>query len=358
MTEMTSRERILATLRCQEADRVPFLEVLVDELVALALLGKPQPQSPIVVDEASGAAVSIGMLLGGPRYSGLDLARTLGLDVLGMNLWAPNEIVYHEINGRRMAVDGRIKTRADLNRLSLPDPDDPALYEPLRQFIAQYRDTDLALFCLFEMGFTSAMLSMGLQNFAMAVYDDRSLVEDLFELYTDWYARVTRNVCALDFDFLWYGDDIAFKTSPFVSPRMFKELFMPHYRRVATQITKPWILHSDGNLTPLLDTLLELGMNGLHPIEPGAMDLAETKRRYGKRVCLCGRISVDTLSRGTPQEVDELVKEAIRIAAPGGGYIAGSSNSIAYYCRPENVRAMQQAILQYGRYPVLAGAEP
>ena len=127
---------------------------------------------------------------------------------------------------------------------------------------------------------------------------------------------------------------------------------MSHYRRVAEQITKPWIFHSDGNLVSILDDLLELGMSGLHPIEPDAMDLGELKRRYGDRVCLCGHISVDVLSRGTLQEVDALVKEAIRIAAPGGGYIAGSSNSIAYYCQPENVRAIQQAIQKYGRYPI------
>jgi uroporphyrinogen-III decarboxylase len=82
------------------------------------------------------------------------------------------------------------------------------------------------------------------------------------------------------------------------------------------------------------------------------MDLAELKRRYGRRVCLCGHIDVDTLSRGTPGQVEQLVKEAIRTAGPGGGYIAGSSNSVAYYCRPENVRAMQQAVMRYGRYPI------
>ena len=127
---------------------------------------------------------------------------------------------------------------------------------------------------------------------------------------------------------------------------------MPHYRRVADQITKPWIFHSDGNLMPILDDLLTLGMEGLHPIEPGAMDLGVLKQRYGGDLCLVGHIDVDTLSRGTPEAVDALVQSAIRVAGPGGGYIAGSSNSVPYYARPENVRAMAQAIRSYGRYPL------
>jgi uroporphyrinogen decarboxylase len=194
------------------------------------------------------------------------------------------------------------------------------------------------------------ILGMGFETFATTIYDDPSLVEDLFEMYTTWYARVALHLSELDFDFLWFGDDIAFKTAPYVSPRIFRQLFMPHYRKVVENIRKPWIFHSDGNLMPILYDLLSLGMNGLHPIEPGAMDLATLKRRYGKYLCLCGHINVDTLSRGTPQEVDTLVCQAVQLAAPGGGYIAGSSNSIPYYANPDNVRSMCAAIQKYGNY--------
>jgi uroporphyrinogen decarboxylase len=79
------------------------------------------------------------------------------------------------------------------------------------------------------------------------------------------------------------------------------------------------------------------------------------KKHYGGHLCLVGHISVDTLSRGTPEEVDALAKQAIESAGPGGGYIAGSSNSIAYYCKAGNVRAMQRAIFRYGQYPIHAG---
>ncbi len=353
MAEMTSCERVLAALRCAEPDRVPFLETAIDEGVALALLDRTgaegEPQAELGVGDEP---VVQGELLGSGRYGALELAESLGLDGLGAYFFVAHEGVQEQAEGHTMIHGGRIKTRADLNALTLPDPDDPALYEPYRRFLARYRDSGLARYCFLNLGSDPVILGMGFETFCMALYDDRALVEDLFALYTEWYARAARHLCELDFDFLWFGDDIAFKTAPYVSPRIFRDLFMPHYRLVVEQITKPWVFHSDGNLMPILDDLLALGMAGLHPIEPGAMDLGELKQRYGAGLCLVGHIDVDTLSRGTPQAVDELVAEAIRVAGPGGGYIAGSSNSLPYYARAENVRAMARAIQKYGAYPL------
>ena len=350
---MNSRERILTALSCQEPDHVPFLESVIDERVALRLLGRPLPENAPINELGVGDdLIFIGTLLGSQNYNLLELVESLDLDGFGMYCFTKHGGIQEEVDGRTMVHGGTIKSRADLNAIQLPDPDDPALYEPYRVFIDQYRDSGRALFCFLNLGSDPVILGMGFESFALAVYDDRTLVEDLFEIYTSWYARAAKHLSELDFDFLWFGDDIAFKTAPYVSPKIFKELFLPHYRKVVDHIGKPWLFHSDGNLVPILDDLLSLGMNGLHPIEPGAMHLDWLKQRYGGHLCLAGHINVDTLSRGSPEEVDELVREAIRIAAPGGGYICGSSNSIPFYCQPANVRAMQHAIHQYGSYPL------
>ena len=347
---MTSRERLLAALHCQPSDQVPFLETVIDEAIALSILGKPLPDNLRGGELGTGEEpVIIGHLMGSSYYSELDLIRILGLDGMGMYLFLKHGGVQQEVDGHFMVSGGTIKTRSELNRIQLPDPDDPAIYEPYRQFLAENKQTGLGLYCFLNMGSDPVILGMGFESFALAIYEDRSLVEDLLEMYTSWYARAVVHLCELDFDFLWFGDDLAFKTAPYVSPRIFRQLIMPHFRKVADKITKPWLFHSDGNLYPILDDLLSLGMNGLHPIEPGAMDLADLKKRYGNHLCLAGHINVDTLSRGTPGEVEALVQQAISIAAPGGGYIAGSSNSIPYYAQPGNVLAMAEAIRKYGK---------
>jgi len=358
---MNSRERVLTALRRQEPDRVPFLDFAIDEPVALALLGKPIP--PDLIGGELGTEtnpVIMGRLLDSPRYEEMELVRNLDLDGIGAYCFARHGGVQVLVGDHYMVAGGSIKTWEDFETriqspdgdLHLPDPDDPTLYEPFRRFTDEMRDTGLARYCLLNLCSDPVILGMGLESFALMLYDDPDLITAMFEYYSQWYARVVKRLCELDFDFLWFADDIAHKTAPFVSPSTFRQLFMPHYRRVAEQITKPWIFHSDGNLLPILDDLVTLGMSGLHPIEPEAMDLGELKQRYGRDLCLVGHISVDTLSRGAPEEVDALVQPAIQTAAPGGGYIAGSSNSIAYYCRPENVRAMQWAIRKYGDYPI------
>lgn len=348
---MNSRELVIISLNCQQPDQVPFLESVIDEPVALALLGLPVPEDLVGGELGTGEEpVLIGHLMGSDHYDAMDLAQSIGLDGLGMYLFLKHGGVQIEVNGHFMVAGGSIKTRQDFNKIQLPDPDDPEIYEPYRIWLDKMKPTGLARYCFLNLGSDPVILGMGFETFAEMIYDDPGLVNDMLSLYTGWYARATANLCELDFDFLWFGDDIAFKTAPYVSPRMFRKVFMPHYRTVADKITKPWIFHSDGNLYPILDDLLSLGMNGLHPIEPGAMDLADLKKRYGNSLCLVGHINVDTLSRGTPSEVDTLVKTAIDIAGPGGGYICGSSNSVPYYANPVNVRAMVSAISKYGKY--------
>lgn len=344
MSGATSRARILAALHCEEPDRVPYLELIVDEAVALALLGRP----PLTALQQHTGKLPNGLLRSGvffdhPGYDPLELASCLRLDGVGTYLLLGS-------TGDRTEQDLRECTKRI--QAQLPDPDDAALYEPHRRFIDRYREHGLALFCFLNLGLTPIIEWIGFERFVIAVHEERMQVEELLDVVTFWHRRVVQNLCTLDFDFLWAGDDLAFRNGPLVSPSVFRTLLLPYYRRIAEAITKPWLFHSDGNLLPILDDLLELGINGLHPLEPGVMALADLKRRYGRRLCLCGHISTDLLSRGTPQQVKEQVCETIRTAAPGGGYIAASSGGITHYCQPINVQAMQQAIDQYGRYPL------
>lgn len=352
MSIMTSRERILTALKGQQPDRVPYLESVIDEPVALRILGLPQPDGPPPSEMGIDTAEDViaGVALGSPRYDLRELVAALGLDGFGAYFFAIPERIDLQVDGHTMTAGGKIKTRADLQRICLPDPDDPALYAPLRAFLDQHRASSQALFCLTNLCSDPVILGMGFEHFAASLYEDPGLVEDLFDLYAAWQARVAAHLSEMDFDFLWFADDIAFKTQPYISPRFFRRVFLPRYRQVVEQIRKPWIFHSDGNLLPILDDLLSLGMHGLHPIEPAAMDIAQLKRRYAGQVCLVGGIDLDLLSRGTPAQVDECTRQVLAAAAPGGGYIAGSSNSIPYYCQAPNVAAMRRAVARYGQY--------
>ena len=194
---------------------------------------------------------------------------------------------------------------------------------------------------------------MGIDRFSIALYEDRTFVDELLTRYFDWSIEVAKRVASLGFDAYVTTDDMAFKTAPYFSPQLFREVVLPHYRRLADHVTLPWIVHSDGNIIPFLDDLIDLGIAGLHPLENGAVDIASVKRRYGDRICLLGNIDLNLLGAGSPDEVRDEVRRVFRILAPRGGYICTSGNSLAAYLDPANVRAMVESVKYLGRYPLL-----
>ncbi|GAI03704.1 unnamed protein product, partial [marine sediment metagenome] len=116
----------------------------------------------------------------------------------------------------------------------------------------------------------------------------------------------------------------------------------------------PCLKHTDGNIWSIFDLIVETGTDAIHPIDPSAgMDFGEAKAKYGDKVCLIGGVDCGALlSWGTEDQVREGVKEAIRKAGKGGGYICASSNSIHAGVKPENYVAMIKAIREYGKYPL------
>jgi uroporphyrinogen decarboxylase len=316
----------MCALAGERPDRVPFIESSIAANVARELAGSEHDLSERQISEMLGRDILVPVMF--PPY------------------FADKEI---GTDGQVYMTTGWIRTRNDLDKMVFPDPNDPALYEPVRKVLAERGD--FAVAAAIKHGVAPMLVSMGLEGFGYALADDPWLVEEVLRRYTDYQVVVNQNLCQMGLDFLWSFDDVAYKSGPFLSLRQFRQYFMPAFRRSVEAITLPWIFHSDGNIMPILNDLLTLGMRGLHPLEPGPMDLATMKERVGKQVCLVGNVSVDTLSAGTPDQVRAEVRHCIKVGAPGGGYMITSSNSIPSYARPENVRAMADAIHNFGTYP-------
>ena len=113
----------------------------------------------------------------------------------------------------------------------------------------------------------------------------------------------------------------------------------------------PVLLHSCGHITDYLDDLAETKIAAVHPLQRTAgMDLCTVKECYGDRFCLIGNIdSSRTLPYGTPEQVAAEVREAIDIAAPGGGYVLASDHSLHDGIPVENITTMFEVGAEYGR---------
>ncbi len=342
MMTMTSAERVRTALQGKQPDRVPYCELGIDRALAQRLMGWGAP-----INQASDLEANVFS----PAESKA-LAEFLKLDNINYVLRAP--VYAHKepgLDGRRFYGEGMIRTAADLSMVQLPDPHDDALYAGARAFIRQKED--YSAWFVTRIGIFSTMLSMGIEGFSIALYDDPDLVDTLLNMYCEWVLVAAERACALGFDVFVSTDDMAHKSAPIFSPRVFHELVLPHYRRVAEKLTIPWLIHSDGNILPFLEDLLDVGVTGIHPNEKGAVDIYEMKRRYGHRVCLLGNVDLNILTIGTPTDVEAEVRDLIAGVGPGGGYIVTSGNSLAGYLRPDNVIALSQAVQKYGAYPLV-----
>ncbi len=346
---MTSRERVLTALARKEPDRVPYMYGLVDTELQEEIVGHELPEYRFDLTIDPGVVAKPGedveFRIHYPVHP--DTARKLELDAVGIRFPSPLFCISRYGRGGHGIERGLLTSWEAVKAARMPDPDNEAVLRQAKQFIDRFQG-EFAVFASIRLGASSLLMSMGYDGFSYALYDDPDLVYAAVELYTDWVTRLAVNLRELGFDFMWAYDDIASNKGPIFSVPVWNDVFMPRLKKVAEQIECPWIYHSDGNLLPILDAMLPLGMSGIHPLEPGVMDLDVVKARYGKRLCMIGNIDIDyTLSKGTVEEVEQSVKERIEQLAPGGGYIVSDSNSVPYFCKAENILAMSAAVRKY-----------
>ena len=359
---MTPRERVLTALRRGQPDMVPWIENDFEESQQISVMGGRTDFTP------GDLCRKLGMDGFGYHFPTGGAAKasqaTQTSDAVKQSFYFPKMLTFDFVppwiaemgvdapTGRTYVKRGLLVDRDSLKHFDafLPDPDHPARYEQVARWLEQYKE-DYAVFARLRLGSASTFESMGLDVFSLMVYDDPDLVKEIHRRFSEWSARVVENLNKLDFDFYWANDDHADNKAPWVNMEMYEEFFFPYQKIVADAMKKPWIFHSDGNLFPILDGLLKLGMNGIHPVQPAAMNINDLKAKYGSKVCIVGNIDLDyTLPRGTVEEVEAEVKDRIQKVGKGGGYMISSANSITDYCKTENVLAMGRAIEKYRRY--------
>jgi len=205
--------------------------------------------------------------------------------------------------------------------------------------------------------FEEAWLIMGYERFMEKIFEEPELIKRTCDSLGEALVKMFEKMASYEHvGALWVSDDIAYTEALILSPKMIRDLLLPWYEQmaaVAHRAGKPFIYHSDGDLTPLLEDFIAIGFDAIHPIEPKAMDIVELKSKVKGRLALIGSVDLDfPLSRGKPDDVRDYVKNRIREAAPGGGFAIGSSNSVTHYVPLENYRTMLETVEKFGAYPI------
>lgn len=148
--------------------------------------------------------------------------------------------------------------------------------------------------------------------------------------------------------------DYCFNRGPFLSPRQFAEFVTPYlaeHIRAFRDAGAVVIKHTDGDLMPILDQLVDAGPHALHSLDPqGRVDIAAIKAQYGHRLALCGNVNCAWMQTETDAMVDASALYALRFGMPGGGYIFCTSNVAFKGMPPERYQRIMDLRKEFGRY--------
>lgn len=343
---MNSRERVIAALEHRTPDRVPYFECVIDERVMQALLPGCDYfafNEWFDVDNVSQNRSSWSR----ENVEFIDEKKGLFRDKWGViRAFGPESTP--------APVAGPIKTPEDLKRYAPPDPNADDVLGHLPAVVERYRGKKAVTAICRDSFFNPAFLR-GTAQFLMDMIDNPPLVFELIEVALSYDIPAMRRMVAAGVDVVVFGDDYADKNSTLMSPKHFDRYILPGLKRcvdAAHEAGAYVIKHTDGNIMPILDMIVDTGIDGLNPLEPAAgMDIGLIKHRYGDRVALVGNIDCGyLLSQAPVEEVRQVTRRTIETAKPGGAFCLSSSNSIHSSVKPENFLAMRETLRECGGY--------
>lgn len=387
---MDSRERVRLAFAHREPDRVPLFELTIDNPTASYVLGRPALCG--FGGRVRGALQNEALLAGRieefrTRWLSdeIELWRRLGLDVYphahpvpcepavperlnetswrftdpatgqySLFVWAPESDMYDEVDSsiRQGGLDEfeRLTTTLEDNPLRLEDYD----FSPLTRL---KRELDCAVMgeADVEIGSTFCWA----ETFLVGLVEAPGLIHRYLDARLRNTLRLLEAVLELGVDGVQGGCDWAANHGPMFSPRHFQEFVFPRLRQITDLCHRygvPYVKHTDGNIMPLLDGMIDAGVDAFQAIEPRAgMDITRLKRDFGDRLTLIGNVDCSTvLVHGPEDAVRAQTRAVIRNAAPGGGFLLSSSNSIHPGVKPEYYLAMLDTARREGSYPLRA----
>lgn len=253
-------------------------------------------------------------------------------------------------HGAIMGGKGPIQSRADLERYPWDELQKRYWAHAEQKFSVLTSNLPPGMKALGGVGNGVLEISEDLVGFESLAY----LMADDPETYAELYVRIGDLMLGIWTEFLRrhadnfaicrFGDDLGFKTSTLISPKLIRQHIMPQYQRVISLIKnagKPFIWHSCGRIFPVMEDAIALGINAKHSNEDQIAPFDDWINRYGDRIGLLGGIDVDILCRKSPSEITEDVfGKGQRFRAAARGYALGSGNSIPEYVPVNGYLAM------------------
>ncbi|MEM2704210.1 MAG: uroporphyrinogen decarboxylase family protein [Candidatus Bathyarchaeia archaeon] len=363
---MTPRERIKAVINFRKPDVLPWIENFYDETV-VKWFREGLPADEITVIEWVISARDGLLLLNWPAVLGFDPYSYFGCQNL-FGCYVPVDVGpiprfkrrilrqnerYVDIMTETGAIARRLKS-AKYTWYSMPmfisfpvkdrktweeykqrlNPEDPRRYpkdwhkDDYIEVFEKYQAGNTILTFTGFYGFGAQL--MGIENFNILYYKDRELMEDMIKHWEYFTIETVRNAVETlkdRIDMVYWWEDMADKHGPCISPKIFREVFLPRYKNVTSFLKKNKIdrilVDSDGNINPILDLFAEAGITGLWPLEVSSgMNALDVRKKYGDKFFLIGNLDKREIAKGG-EAMKREIDSKVHVLKELGGYIPG-----------------------------------
>lgn len=355
---LTPRQRVRSAIDHKDPDRVPIGFESSPEVVK-------NLKSYLGIDDDRKLLKRLGVDIRKvfPDYIGpKDLYFDHGISDQGKDIWGVertavrNEFgIYFEITDYPLK---DIKSIEELEKYPWPEVDwfD---FESITKQIDRFEDEDEYWIMLRGSGsvFEYAWAMRGFDQFLLDLIDDPIMAKKIMEKITDFFIILAKNSIEIAkgrIDMVRLHDDIASQQSLLMSKGMWRSHIKPFYIKFFDFYKKYGVkkyYHSCGSMGPIIEDLIELGLDVLNPIQFSAKDFPgpeELKSRYGSRLSFEGGMDVQTvLPFYTPENIRNETLRLMSILGKNGGYIIESSHALQPDTSPENIMAMYDTALKY-----------
>ena len=389
---MESRERVMAALNLEVPDRVPSHTILIDANNVDEILGKPAISDFDTVeqlkrDNPDEWREELTNLIDAVETSVfsrcVEAAAAIGLDVMQVGIIplkvveipGDNRLLMDDIFGRIWEIrdnEGNFNPYYLYGTMNSPEkweetkaniegPATEKYTKMVRKFFRRinkkHKDKIFVIVTNDLAGvFESASQGMGMAYYSKMLHKNPKFIKEVHEVIARFTAECYKAYMDVGAEVFVESGDLAYHYGPMMSPKKFTELLLPAYRIITDTVHEGGqkiVLHTDGQVTPLLDFVVDCGFDGLQSLEPTAgVDLALVKKKVGDKLCLMGNIDVaHDLVYGTKDEVYNAVKYAIKTGGPGGGFMVSAAN-MHPGVKVNNLKWMVEATKKYGEYPL------
>lgn len=382
---MLPRERVFAALEHREPDRIPWGEHSIDYNVYEDILGRETlVQAKMRTTQAywDGRRDDVVEALKRDR---LDLIRALDMDIVFVNAVPPDDfhpdpmekiddVTYRDANGNLYRVsatthdlmpykrnpDAYVAPTVDsvqeqIDSLEEDSPGDPSdsRWEFVRHAVKEMKPTHFVMLLCDDLAFPCFGATE--EESWMNLLLQPEVCRKLAELRGRRLVRQVGLYASLGVDGIMPCGDLGSSTALMAAPSLYREMVYPWHKahvREAHRNGLKVLKHCCGHVWPVVDELAEV-YDAYEGIQATAgMDIAKLKERVGKKLCLWGGILHENIVLGSVEDIRNDARYAFTHAGPGGGYIMGSSHSLAVGARPENILEMKRCRDRWGAYPI------